>query len=216
MKRIFKKVPAFLLAFALLLSLCITAQAKEPIVAYTESGGTLSIEPGSEYAATDLFLALKGVMPGDRVTEQITIKNHANHRVYVRIYLRALGAVEGSEALLSQLNLQVQQVGQANRLFEAPADQTAQLTDWVLLGTFLSGAEVKLDVTLDVPKTLGNEYQNSLGALEWEFRAEEYPLPNGPSTGDDTPLGLYMAMMGGSALLLLFLLLGGKRRKKRE
>jgi len=212
-KRIFRHISAYVLIMALSLSLCAKVYAADPIVAYTGNGGSIAITPGSEHSATDLFPNLKGVMPGDRLTEQITIKNNANRRVYVRVYLRALGAVEGSEDLLSQLNLQVQQVGKPNKLFEAPADQTAQLTDWVLLGAFLSGAEIKLDVTLEIPKTLGDEYQNALGKLEWEFRAEEYPIPNGPTTGDDTPLGLYAVLMGGGVLLLVLLLVTGKRRK---
>ena len=216
MKYIYKRVFAFLLVSALLAGAGIPALAADPVLAYTGNGGSLAITPGSVLSATDLFVDLKGVMPGDHITEQITIKNNANHRVYVRIYLRALGASAGSEDFLSQLTLQVQQVGKTNKLFEAPADQTAQLTDWVLLGTFLSGAEVKLDVTLDVPVTLGDEYQNAVGELTWEFRAEEYPLPNGPSTGDDTPLVLYAVLLGGGVLLLAVLLATRKRRESEE
>ena len=46
---------------------------------------------------------LKGVMPGDKLTQTVNVKNDASKDVEVKIYMRALGAHEGSEEFLSQL-----------------------------------------------------------------------------------------------------------------
>ena len=215
MKHSVKRV--FSLALALLLLSCgVFALGADSAVTYTGNKGTFTFAPGSAQSPTDLFDAFKGVMPGDVLTEQVTVRNNADKTVYVKIYMRARGAQPGSEDLLKQLTLTVDQVGKANRLFEAPADQTAQLTDWVLLGTFQSGAAVTLGVTLNVPLQLGNELQSAMGALEWEFRADEFPVPVGPGTGDTAPLWLYATGLGISGLVLLGLLFLRRKRKNQE
>ena len=105
-------------------------------------------------------------------------------------------------------------------LFAAPADETAQLTDWVCLGTLYSGGEVNLDVILTVPVELDNEFQNRVGWLDWEFKVEEYMIspddPEPPGTGDDTKLELWVVMMAGSLVLLLFILFLLWRKRDKE
>ena len=215
MKKFIERFCSLVLA-ALILGSGFSVMAVDSTVTYSGNAGNFIFKPGSNYSPTDLFVDFKGVMPGDSLTEQITVRNNANNKVYVKIYMRALGANEGSEDFLSQLTLTVTQLGRPNKLFEAPADETAQLSDWVLLGTFQSGANVTLDATLNVPITMGNEFQNAVGELVWEFRVEEYPVPKGPSTGDDAPLGLYAALLGGGMLILALLMATRKHRKYKE
>ena len=155
-------------------------------------------------------------MPGDTLTQGITIRNTVSKNVKIKLYMRSLGAQEGSEEFLSQLHLTVNQKG-ASQLFDAPASQTAQLTDWVYLGTVYSGGTIDLDVTLEVPVTLDNRFQDAIGYLDWQFRVEELPVEDGdpsPDTGDNTALWLYAGLAGGSAVGLAVLFLVGKRRKQ--
>ena len=186
--------------------LATTALAADPTVTYSGNSGNFVFAP------EDLFADFKGVMPGDTLTEQIEVKNNANDKVDVKIYIRALGATEGAE-FLNQMKLTVTQTG-GNNLFEAQADETAQLTNWKPLGTFKSGARTTLDVTLEVPIEMGNEFQDAIGELQWEFRVEEYPIKPGPSTGDETPLALYGAVAAVCAAGLIFLLVSKKKRVK--
>lgn len=185
MKKSLKKVSAFLLALGVAASVTASAFAADSSVTYDGNAQDFIFAPGSEHSPTDLFVNFKGVMPGDSLTQKIHIQNDADDSVDVKIYLRSLGAQPGSEEFLSQMNLTVEQDG-ASTLFEAPADQTAGLTDWVCLGTFKSGASVDLNVTLNVPITMGNDFQQAIGNPDWEFKVEEIPVPTETEPDTDT------------------------------
>ena len=217
MKRIMRKIFILIATLALMMSISINAFAAGTVT-YDGDSKKFIFEPGSEYSPTDLFTDFKGVMPGDSITQKVYIKNDVSNNVKIKLYMRSLGAKEGSEDFLSKLNLRVSQNGDSN-LFDAPADQSAQLTEWVYLGTFYSGAEIDLNVTLDVPVELGNEYQEAVGYLEWQFKVEELPVepddPKPPQTGDTTNLTLYIVLAGVSGLGLIFLLVLKKKRNQK-
>lgn len=191
-----KRAITLLLALLLSVSMVLPAFAAQGTVRYEGNARSFVFAPGSDQSVTDLFPDFKDVMPGDMLTQQITVKNEASRNVNVRLYMRSLGAQAGSEDFLSQLRLQVKKSDDnaAPHMFDAAADQTAQLTDWVYLGTLYSGGEVNLDVTLTVPEDLSSDYQNKIGYLNWEFKAEEFPIYPGdptptpaPPSGGDTP-----------------------------
>lgn len=217
-----KKVITLLITFALLLSSAITVFAADGKVTYSGNAGNIVFTPGSEHSLTDLFPNFKGVMPGDTLTQKITVKNDADNKVKVKIYIRALGAHADSVSFLSQLGLKVQK-SEENKMaymFDAAANETAQLTDWVCLGTLYSGGEVNLDVILDVPVELDNMFQDKIGYLDWEFAVEEFPIEEGdpkpPQTGDDFHFGLWLALMICSLAMFIILLVWRKKDRESE
>lgn len=213
-----KKLFAVLLTMLMVLVMTLTAMA-DGNVTYDGDAQDFIFEPGSEYSPSDLFTDFKGVMPGDNITQQVIIKNDASKDVDVKIYMRSLGWQLNSEEFLSEMKLTVEQVGESV-LFEAAADQEAQLTDWVCLGTFKSGAEVTLNVTLNVPITMGNEFQEEIGYLDWQFMVEEFPIepdvPLVPDTGDDSQPLLYVGMAALSMILIVLIIIMAKKRKAEE
>ncbi len=214
-----RRLLTMLAAFVVVLSAVIPAYAADSRVTYNGNAGQFIFEMGSEQSPTDLFADFKGVMPGDTLTQKITVKNDADNKVKVKIYLRSLGAQEGSAEFLSQLGLKVQKSedNEMAYMFDATAEQTAGLTDWVCLGTLYSGGEVNLDVLLDVPTELNNEYQEQSGYLDWEFKVEELPVdpddPKPPQTSDSSNIGRWLAVMLGSFAVMLVLLIYRKRNK---
>lgn len=207
MKRLF----SLLAALSILLCCVLTVSAENGNVTYSGDAGKFIFAPGSDYSPTDLFPNFKDVMPGDRLTQTITVKNDASNKVKVKIYMRSLGAHEDSVDFLSQMNLKVDVIdGWMDYMFDAAADETAQLTDWVCLGTLYSGGVVDLEVILDVPVTMGNEFQEQVGYLDWQFMVEEFPIedddPKPPQTGDDTDLLMPLVLMTVSFVFIVVLL----------
>lgn len=203
-----------ILCCVLMLSMALTAYAAGNVTYYAEADEFV-FAPGSNHSPTDLFSNLKGVMPGDTITDQIEIKNHSTRGAQIRLYLRSLGAQENTDAFLSQLTLTVK-AKNGSLLFDAPADQTAQLTDWVYLGTIKPLGKTKLDLELQVPHTLGNEFQNEIAYIDWEFKIEEIPLTISPATGDNSNVVFFGGVLLLSTAALLILLIGRKRKKKEE
>ena len=217
-----KRLITLLIVSIIALSSVLPVYASDGKVTYNGNAGKFVFEPGSDHSLTDLFPNFKDVMPGDTLTQQITVRNNADNKVKVKIYIRSLGAHEDSVDFLSQLGLKVDKSddNEMAYMFDAKANETAQLTDWVCLGTLYSGGEVNLDVTLTVPVELDNEFQNQIGYLDWEFMIEEFPVedtdPKPPQTGDNSNLGLWFAIMLCSGAMLIILLVWRKKDKETE
>ena len=215
MKRFF----AFCLTLVLLLTLALPAHAAGGQVVYSENAEKFFFLPGSEFSPTDLFPNFKDVMPGDSLEQRIVVKNDISNDCKVKVYIRSLGAHAYSQEFLSQLTMTVTKA-QDTVLFDAPADQSAQLTDWVYLGTLYSGGECELIVTLDVPVTLDNNFKNLIGYLDWELAVEELPVepsdPEPPKTGDTSHVYLYASVMAVSFTALVFLLVYKRKKSKKS
>ena len=216
-----RRILVLIVSLVLALSAPIAVYAEGSVV-YEGDAGEFIFAPGSDHSPTDLFTHFKEVMPGDSITQTVNIRNDASEKVKIKLYMRSLGAHEGSEEFLSQLRLRVgiDETDEMAYMFDAPADQSAQLTDWVYLGTLYSGGEIDLLVTLDVPVTLDNDFKNLTGYLDWQFKVEEYPAepddPQPPDTGDEEGIILWGSVFGISlvALAVLFVLI--KRKNKHD
>ena len=218
MKKFYSRVLNMILCMMLLVNIAIPAFAANVTITYKGKSENFEItQDGNEI--TNLFADFQGVMPGDKLNATITVKNDADDRVKVKIYMRALDSAENI-ALLDQLKLTVKQDGDSV-LFEGMASEMEKLSEWKCLGTFYSGADVDLNVTLEVPIEMGNDFQNTKSEFQWEFKVEEFPVepsdPDVPQTGDNTNLmfaGAIFLISFLAILILLILLI--KSRKKEE
>ena len=204
-----KKMTRLAIAMIMMFAVTIPVLAKDGNVIYSGDSGNFIFAPGSEYSPTDLFPEFKDVMPGDTLTQKIVVKNNAKKSV--KISMRALGAHEDSKDFLSKLILYVEKVTDTP-LFEAPADQTAQLTEWRQIGVLAAGGEAELMVGLQVPTSLDNNYKKLVGYLDWEFMVEEIG-DDDVQTGDSVTYLPWIAGIGGSVALIVIILAGRKRKE---
>ena len=225
MKKTLKTISALALVLVLLLGMSATAFA-ESKVTYEGGAEKFVFLPGSEYTETDLFENFKGVMPGDVITQEITVQNNYTKAEKIKIYLRAVVHDEQGNPLseevartedlvsmqdfLSQLTMTVKQGDKV--LFSASPDELDGLKENVLLGAFPGKSYTKLVVELSVPIELGNEYANRVGEVDWVFTAEE--VTKTVQTGDDSDLILWAALMTLSLVTAAGVILSLNRKNK--
>ncbi len=222
-----KRIFSLLLVLAILAGIPVTAFAADASVTY--SGHKIfDFAPGSEFTKTDLFDNFKNVMPGDVLTQKITVKNTARCCDYIKVYIRAelhdeenplSPEVARHEDLvsmadfLSQLSMTVEEDGKI--IYEASPDEVDGFKENVYLGKFRRNKGTELTVQLKVPLKLGNEYANRVGEVDWVFTVVEYK-DDAPKTGDDLAVWRYAIALGVSVSAAFVLLLAKRRRKETE
>ena len=231
MKKITKRLFSLTLAVVMMAGFALSSYAAGTV---TYDGSKHNFKPGTEYSATDLFENFKNAMPGDEIKQTIRVVNNGKDGTTTKFYLKALGAAniingtvlgdgddtdghtdkEVYQKLLKQLNLTVKLVKGDKTLFDATAEQTDGLSDWVLLGSLRKGGEIELEVTLKVPVEVGNEFQDAAGAITWAFKVEEIPDPYVPDTGDNTGVMMYTALFGTAAAALVVLIVLKKKKSE--
>jgi len=201
MKRTFSKLSSLLLALMMVFSMSVTAFAADSTITFKGAEDGFEAQPGSEYTDTDLFQNFKNVMPGDKLTETIQIKNEATDCDYIKVYMRAVVHDENGNPLtyseafentdgkdqanvvgqrdetvatmqdfLKQLTMRI--YNGEDLIYNSTPDQAGALANNVFLGTLTKGEALSLKVELDVPITMGNEYANRVGEVDWIFLAE--------------------------------------------
>lgn len=224
MKRKVNKLASLLLAVVMVFSLSVTAFAADSTITFKGAQEGFDFQPGSEYTATDLFDSFKDVMPGDKLTETIQVKNEASDCDYIKLYMRAVVHDENGNLLTyseifentdgkDQTNIDGQRdetvvtmtdflsklsmtVKQGDKvLFEASPDELDGLKENVLIAKLGKGASTELTVELNVPIELGNEYANRVGEVDWVFVVEERNNPSNPEEPEEPEIYPYVPVI---------------------
>jgi len=203
-----KKLICVLLMLLLLAGSALAASS----VTYEGGAEKFVFLPGSSYSDSDLFENFKGVLPGDVLTQKITVQNDTDKQV--RIYMRAETKGMEDRDFLSQLSMTVD--CRDKEIFDAAPSQTAQLTENTLLGTFKKNGSTELTVTLNVPADMGNKYMNRKGVVPWTFLVEEIESTSSgtPDTGDWFQTGVWISIAAVLAMAILLLVLLRRRREE--
>lgn len=131
---------------------------------------------------SDLFENFKDIMPGDVRKQKILVKNDSN--VLVNIYLKIKPINEDSVAFLEQLNLRIEDKKKV--LFNDRLTEQGSFSEYRLLTKLEPKAKMSLDLLLEVPKSLSQEFMNQEAEVEWLFKVEEIVIEEIPET-DNLP-----------------------------
>ncbi len=219
MKRNFRRIIALLLAAIFCMSAVISISADDSIIYDGESHEFVFVHDEVDEDGEEIR-----VMPGDTIKRKLTVKNDAERGVKVNIFVRplvkAIGSETGVAEYLPEVTVSIAKASE-NRMgymFEASADQLDENGEWLMLGTLYSGGEVNLEVTLDFPVTLGNDFQGS--AFYLEFRVQEFPKepddPEPPQTGDDGMVVIFSCTAAVAIVLVLIPIVSRRRRRDAE
>lgn len=180
MKKSLKRLLSVGLALLLLLgAVGITAFAGSlltPNVVYNGSTRKVEFEnallpffAGSENL--DLFTEMKGLMPGDSVTQTITVGTKNTGSDTVRLFLRTEKENEDYVKLTESYPDWVTfTVKQGDKVLA-----TGDLKDGVKLGEFRGDGKTELTVQLDIDINAGNDLQGLVASVDWVFTAEVEP-----------------------------------------
>ena len=205
MKNLFRKISALLMILCLSTT-AMAAKTDPMLVIHGLAGDEDSVEWVNTNDTQDLFANFKGVMPGDEISQTIYVQNSWNNKDYIRLsmiavlhdaegnpiseeVMAALKADERNEMaselaymhdFLHQLTLTV--TAGEETIYEGHPDELAkgfEDGEGYSFGKIRAGNTVKLDVTLSVPKEMGNEYANRVGEVDWKFvwSGHNYPDP---------------------------------------
>ena len=186
MKNGIRRISTLLMALALVLSLSVPAFASS--VTFEGKSQGFALDGHNQLTATDLFGNFKNLMPGDSVSETITIQNVARDCDYIKLYIRAVphgsgnglsgevaeieDSVASMQDFLSQLYMEVYQG--SSRIYSGSPDELDGFRDNVYLGQYKKNQGTTLTVTLNVPVDLDNEYSFRAGEVDWVFTVECY------------------------------------------
>ena len=239
MRQLVRNLTAMLLMTCFLTNMVLSASAAWGSVVFHGKEEKFTMEPGSSYSSTDLFSGFKDAMPGDVLTETITVTNRSWDGDYVKLYLRtqphsadnSLSYSEVYEALDGKDQTGIP--GQRDETPDSARDFLSRLTlrvyngnvlvlesspvgaeESICLGKLSRNQSIELNLELEVPAELNNRYADRVGEVDWIFTAEIFSDPGKtdvPKTGD--MIFAAVVIMGISGLLFLLILFTGRRRK---
>ena len=195
-----KTIISLVLVMAMMASVALANDSKIIITSQNgESGADFlpGIDKNGGYTETDLFVNFKNMMPGDTLTEQVTITNKWSSWQYIDLSMdmilhenELLGTTENvngiSASVWNELTADERKEQSTNLEYMMDFLNKLELTikengaelyrgpagaaaEDFLVKTLSYNSSIELDLTLKMPIELGNEYANRVGEVDWVF-----------------------------------------------
>ncbi len=183
---------------------------------------------------TDLFSNFKNLLPGCARTQKIRICNNSASPVSLYLHAEPVGQNGSNTEELLLIKEMLEKYAQIEIktddkiLYSGAVDGNPENVSsgdsmgeesTLLLGTYSTGEEKELIVTLKLSPDMETKLSELTGKVQWVFTAvgEEVDSASVPKTGDDTPLlAVFLSLTAGNFLLLFAWYLRGHRKKVRH
>ena len=187
----------------LLISMSFSATAATPSVIYEGNSKVLVAAPD------DFFAEFQEMMPGDSITETVTLSNTEDEPVEFYFRTDISGELKEliingdyevspedelsrSASLLEEIELNIQLKNSYNNTQQELYNgnlAAMQLEDFISLGNYAAGFDGEFEFSLYVPRELGNVYALSNTEVDWIFGVKEPTTPDEPDnpTTPDEP-----------------------------
>lgn len=140
-----------------------------------------------ELQSADLLEAFKAIMPGDKVTQKLTIKNESSKATTISLAIVATDPLD--LAFLEQLSLTLTASGK--ELYKGQIEEITK-TNGLELGEFAVNQTRDYYLVLEVPLELDNQYNGYQTISEWTFLAidsqKEPPVKPKPPVDPEPPV----------------------------
>lgn len=169
--------------------------------------------------AGDLFVNFKNMVPGETVSQLVTVKNSEAEETVISLWNEPdLSAeIPPEQALLTEQLLesysQLTVTDDAGTVLYSGAIWDAGNAIRVSLGRFAPGETKNLNLSLQIAPEIGNDFRALAASVVWGFEAmgKETPVP----TGDPTNLLPYILLAAAGAAVFIALSVKGSGKEKK-
>lgn len=158
------------------------------------------------------FNNLGGLLPGDSISDQITIDNNSSNRIKYYLSVDTKNLTQEEIDLLENVNITIN--NSKNR--ELYKGKLLQINN-MLLGTYNSESNEVINFTISIPSNLDNEYSKIATKIIWIFSVNEENNSLNPQTWDlrfDLSMTLFMFSAVGLLIVMIFEKKGKENIKK--
>ena len=143
----------------------------------------------------DFFANISTLIPGDEYEDHFRLEHQGDSPM--ELYFACAPITRCS--LLDDIRLSISTVmdGVETNVYDGPI-RADELSKDILLITMPAGGVAWVHFAVTVPAELDNDDAQLASAVRWIFSTEEITDFTAPETGDQTPVGLLMVIMGAS------------------
>ena len=164
----------------------------------------------------DKFLEdFKGIMPGDKITENVVIKNTNENEAEYFVGIEAENLTDKEKELLEKITLRI-----LNGSGQVVYDGSLLKLNNLSLGKYESGSGDNLTFEINVPSELGNEFAILNPNITWKFTADYKAGQNIKKTGNpktgDSGVDMFLTLFFLSTVGLIVVIVLEFREKRRK
>lgn len=121
---------------------------------------------------TDLFESFGAMMPGDRASGIVDVRNSGTARAALWFWADGAETKRGAEELLDEVQVEIVSLATDETVYAGPL-RADGMGDPISLGEYAPGESAELAYSIYVPEYLGNAFMEAESGVTWTFAAEE-------------------------------------------